>query len=153
MANNKKSKKTETPAVITEIPEAKAAEIDVPEKKNSKPKAEKKSASAAKKAAAVKAVKEEAVENKPAETKAVKPAEKKPAKKTAKAAAAKESLVIQSGENEYTMADIIEKCEKDHRGGRRLHIKSIQVYVKSDNNELRAYYVINGEANGKYVVL
>lgn len=150
MANNKKSKKTETPAVITEIPEAKAAETAAPEKKPAKPKAEKKSAPAAKKAAAVK---EEAAEKKPAETKAVKSAEKKPAKKTAKTSAPKESLVIQSGENEYTIADIIEKCEKDYRGGRRLHIKSIQVYVKSDNNELRAYYVINGEANGKYVVL
>lgn len=145
MANKKNSKKTEVPAAVNETPAVKVEEAAAPEKKAPKPKAEKKAAPAAKKAPAVK---EEAAEKKPAEAKAA-----KPAKKTTKTSATKESLVIQSGDNEYTMADIIEKCKNDHRGGKRLHITSIQVYVKSDNNELRAYYVINDKADGKYVVL
>lgn len=70
------------------------------------------------------------------------PAEKKKRssnKKTNKA----EEFIIQSSGNEYTMSDITEMCKNAYRDGTRKQIKSIRVYVKSENNGIRAYYVIN----------
>lgn len=41
------------------------------------------------------------------------------------------------------MSDITEMCKNAYRNGTRKQIKSIRVYVKSENNGIRAYYVIN----------
>ena len=40
-----------------------------------------------------------------------------------------------------------------YKNGSRKHIKSCDVYVKSENGNLRAYYVINGNVNGAYIDL
>ncbi len=77
------------------------------------------------------------------------PAEKKKRTSNKKAKANKsEEFVIQSNGNDYTMSDITEMCKNAYRGGTRKQIKSIKVYVKSENNGIRAYYVINDNANG-----
>ncbi len=76
-------------------------------------------------------------------------AEKKKRTSNKKAKANKsEEFVIQSNGNDYTMSDITEMCKNAYRGGTRKQIKSIKVYVKSENNSIRAYYVINDKANG-----
>ncbi len=77
------------------------------------------------------------------------PAEKKKRTSNKKAKANKsEEFVIQSNGNDYTMSDITEMCKNTYRNGTRKQIKSIRVYVKSENNGIRAYYVINDKANG-----
>ncbi len=77
------------------------------------------------------------------------PAEKKKRTSNKKAKSNKsEEFVIQSNGNDYTMSDITEMCKNAYRGGTRKQIKSIKVYVKSENNGIRAYYVINDNANG-----
>lgn len=77
------------------------------------------------------------------------PADKKKRTSNKKAKANKsEEFVIQSNGNDYTMSDITEKCKNAYRNGTRKQIKSIKVYVKSENNGIRAYYVINDNANG-----
>lgn len=59
-----------------------------------------------------------------------------------------EDVIIQSNGNEYSMSDITEMCKNDYRGGTRKQIKSIKVYVKAENNVIRAYYVVNDSASG-----
>ncbi len=46
------------------------------------------------------------------------------------------------------MSDITEMCKNDYRGGTRKQIKSIKVYIKAENNVVRAYYVVNDSASG-----
>lgn len=59
-----------------------------------------------------------------------------------------EDVIIQSSGNEYSMSDITEMCKNDYRGGTRKQIKSIKVYIKAENNIVRAYYVVNDSASG-----
>lgn len=59
-----------------------------------------------------------------------------------------EDVIIQSSGNEYSMSDITEMCKNDYRGGTRKQIKSIKVYIKAENNVVRAYYVVNDSASG-----
>lgn len=59
-----------------------------------------------------------------------------------------EDVIIQSNGNEYSMSDITEMCRNDYRGGTRKQIKSIKVYIKAENNIIRAYYVVNDSASG-----
>lgn len=59
-----------------------------------------------------------------------------------------EDIIIQSSGGEYTMSDITEKCKNDYRGGSRKQIKSIKVYLKAENNGIRAYYVVNDTVSG-----
>lgn len=65
----------------------------------------------------------------------------------------KEVFLIQSNGNDYTMDDIKEACKEAYKSGTRKHVKSIDVYLKAENGGLRAYYVINGKADGSYIVL
>lgn len=72
----------------------------------------------------------------------------KKAKSTSTKTAKTEDVIIQSSGNEYTMSDITEMCKNDYRGGTRKQIKSIKVYIKAENNIVRAYYVVNDSASG-----
>ena len=84
--------------------------------------------------------------------------ETKPAPK-AKPAAKKEEVknadvfVIQSNGKEYTNDDIVELCKAAYRNGTSKQVKSCDVYLKAENNGLRAYYVINGNADGSFIDL
>lgn len=77
----------------------------------------------------------------------------------AKSAAKKEEVkkadvfVIQSNGKEYTNDDIVELCKAAYRNGTRKQVKSCDVYLKAENNGLRAYYVINGNADGSFIDL
>ena len=77
----------------------------------------------------------------------------------AKPAAKKEEVkkadvfVIQSNGKEYTNDDIVELCKAAYRNGTRKQVKSCDVYLKAENNGLRAYYVINGNADGSFIDL
>lgn len=72
----------------------------------------------------------------------------KKAKSTSTKTAKTEDVIIQSSGNEYSMSDITEMCKNDYRGGTRKQIKSIKVYIKAENNVVRAYYVVNDSASG-----
>lgn len=86
---------------------------------------------------------------KKADTVAPAAAEKKKRAYNKKANSAKaENIIIQSNGGEYTMSDINEICKSDYRNGSRKRIKSIKVYIKAENNSIRAYYVVNDNANG-----
>lgn len=80
-----------------------------------------------------------------------------PKKKTAPAkteAAKKDDVfVIQSSGKDYTMEDVKEACKEAYKNGTRKHIKSCDVYLKAENGGLRAYYVINGKADGAFIDL
>ncbi len=103
------------------------------------------------------AAKKEAIAEKaaaPAEKVRKKPG-RKPGTAASKAKSKKagkiEEIVFQSSGNNYTMSEIIEKCKDAYRGGTRKRISEIQVYVKSENGIMKAYYVVNGKA-GEYPV-
>lgn len=108
------------------------------------------------KPAEVKATAEAPVE-KPVEKKAEKPAAKKAekAEKAPKKAAEekKNDVFLIQGIGEHTVADITELCKADYKNGSRKRVASIDIYVKAEHGELRAYYVVNGNAEGKYIVL
>lgn len=111
-----------------------------------------KSAPAETKAAEVK----ETVKGAPAKAAELKTAPKnKPAAKTEKAAAPKkeDTFVFQSNDKEYTAEQITELCKAAYRNGTRKQVKSCNVYLKNENGGLRAYYVINGNADGAYIDL
>lgn len=59
-----------------------------------------------------------------------------------------EDIIIQSVGGEYAMSDITDMCKNDYRGGSRKQIKSIKVYLKAENNGIRAYYVVNDTVSG-----
>ena len=62
-------------------------------------------------------------------------------------------FLIQSNGKDYTMDDIKEACKEAYKNGTRKHVKSIDVYLKAENGGLRAYYVINGKADGAFIDL
>lgn len=80
----------------------------------------------------------------PKETPAAAP--KKAASK--KSAAPVEVVHLQFGGNEWTVSDLVEKAKAAYaaKGGEISAIKELQLYVKPE--EQKAYYVINGEADG-----
>lgn len=80
----------------------------------------------------------------------VKTAEKKKPTKLAKPA---DKFVIQSGDKDYSMDDIKAMCKDAYRNGSRKHVKSIDVYLKAENGNLRVYYVINGNPEGAFIDL
>lgn len=59
-----------------------------------------------------------------------------------------DEVVIQSGSKDYTFFEITEMCKDAYRGGTRKQIKSIKVYVKAEDNQLKAYYVVNDSISG-----
>lgn len=127
---------------------AKTAEVV----ENVKPAAEVKSP--AKKPAPVKEALEKAAETVAEAVAEIKAEKFAPAKKpAAKKAPVKTDVFLIQGAGEHTVADITELCKADYKNGSRKHVKSIDVYVKAENGELRAYYVVNGNPEGKYIVL
>ncbi|MDY3791270.1 MAG: DUF6465 family protein [Oscillospiraceae bacterium] len=146
-----KDKKTQSkPAVSAEA--AKPAET-VKAVENVKPAEEVKAAPAEKKAE--KPAPAKTAEKPVAEKKTVKPAAEKKTEKPAskKAEPVKKDIFLIQGAGEHTVADITELCKADYKNGSRKHVKSIDIYVKAENGELRAYYVVNGNPEGKYIVL
>ena len=146
-----KDKKTQSkPAVSAEA--AKPAET-VKAVENVKPAEEVKAAPAEKKAE--KPAPAKTAEKPVAEKKTVKPAAEKKAEKpvSKKAEPVKKDIFLIQGAGEHTVADITELCKADYKNGSRKHVKSIDIYVKAENGELRAYYVVNGNPEGKYIVL
>ena len=75
----------------------------------------------------------------------------KATKKTANKA--EDKFVIQSNGKDYSMEEIKEVCKAAYKNGTRKHVKSVDVYLKAENGNLRAYYVINGNADGAYIDL
>lgn len=74
-------------------------------------------------------------------------------KKKTEAAKKDDVFVIQSSGKDYTMEDVKEACKEAYKNGTRKHVKSIDVYLKAENGGLRAYYVINGKADGAFIDL
>ena len=81
-----------------------------------------------------------------AEKEEKKPAAKKaPEKDTAK-------LFIEFGGNKFAADEIVEKCKAAYKADNsRKQVRSIEVYVKPEDN--KAYYVVNGKADGLYIDL
>ena len=155
MATKRTTKKAETMAAkkaaktVAEVKATAAAEV----------KAEPSKAEAVKTATesvtetAKEAVKETA--KAPAKT-AVKAEAKKPVvRRTAKkAAVAAEEIFIQYAGKEFTTKDVVANVKKawtEMTGKKEEDIQDIKVYVKTEEN--KAYYVVNGEAEGHYVEL
>ncbi|WP_455527948.1 DUF6465 family protein [Huintestinicola sp.] len=78
---------------------------------------------------------------------------KKAAPAKAEAPKKDDVFVIQSNGKDYAMDDIKEACKEAYKNGTRKHVKSIDVYLKAENGGLRAYYVINGKADGAFIDL
>ena len=155
MATKRTTKKAETMAAkkaaktVAEVKATAAAEV----------KAEPSKAEAVKTATeSVKETAKEAVKETtkaPAKT-AVKAEAKKPAvRRTAKkAAVAAEEIFIQYAGKEFTTKDVVANVKKawtEMTGKKEEDIQDIKVYVKTEEN--KAYYVVNGEAEGHYVEL
>ena len=82
---------------------------------------------------------------------AKKPADRRTAKKAAVAA---EEIFIQYAGKEFTTKDVVANVKKawtEMTGKKEEDIQDIKVYVKTEEN--KAYYVVNGEAEGHYVEL
>lgn len=123
---------------------------------------------AAKTVAEVKATAAAEVKAEPSKAEAVKETAKAPAKtagkaeakkpavrRTAKkAAVAAEEIFIQYAGKEFTTKDVVANVKKawtEMTGKKEEDIQDIKVYVKTEEN--KAYYVVNGEAEGHYVEL
>ena len=63
------------------------------------------------------------------------------------------NFIIQSGDNDYTIKKIKEMCIESYRGSTRKRVSTIDVYVKFENGSVRAYYVVNGKAEGRFIEL
>ena len=152
MATKRTTKKAETMAAkkaaktVAEVKATAAAEV----------KAEPSKAEAVK-TAVVETVKEAVKETAKAPAKTAGKAEaKKPAvRRTAKkAAVAAEEIFIQYAGKEFTTKDVVANVKKawtEMTGKKEEDIQDIKVYVKTEEN--KAYYVVNGEAEGHYVEL
>lgn len=79
---------------------------------------------------------------KKAETK--KPAAKKTA---AKKSSVESKVYIQFFGKQVTANDVVALCEADYKSNNKAAVKSIEVYVKPEDNA--AYYVVNGKIEGK----
>ena len=158
MATKRTTKKAETMAAkkaaktVAEVKATAAAEV----------KAEPSKAEAVK-TAVVETVKA-ATETVKAATESVKETAKEAVKETAKApavrrtakkaAVAAEEIFIQYAGKEFTTKDVVANVKKawtEMTGKKEEDIQDIKVYVKTEEN--KAYYVVNGEAEGHYVEL
>lgn len=159
MATKRTTKKAETMAAkkaaksVAEVKATAAAEV----------KAEPSKAEAVKTAvvetvkAATETVKEAVKETAKAPVKVAAPkaeAKKPVARRTKKAAVAAEEVFIQYAGKEFTTKDLVAEVKKawtEMTGKKEEEIQDIKVYVKTEEN--KAYYVVNGEAEGHYVEL
>ena len=134
--------KTETKTAVKEAEKAPVAKAE----EKAPVKAEVK-----KPAAKKETVKKETKKAAPAKAEAKKPAVRRTAKKAAVAA---EEIFIQYAGKEFTTKDVVANVKKawtEMTGKKEEDIQDIKVYVKTEEN--KAYYVVNGEAEGHYVEL
>lgn len=99
--------------------------------------------------ASVKSPATSVVEAPAAKAKGTNTASKKKAAPAKTEAPKKDVFLIQSNGKDYTMDDIKEA----YKNGTRKHVKSIDVYLKAENGGQKAYYVINGKADGAFIDL
>lgn len=76
------------------------------------------------------------------------PDEKKTVKKrnTRKTTAVDSNVYIQYFGKQVTTKDIIDSCQADYKSNNRAAVKSLEVYVKPEDDT--AYYVVNGNVQG-----
>lgn len=73
--------------------------------------------------------------------------------KAAEKAAVTETVNFQFGGKSYTPEDLLKSCKdvwKYDLGGKEEDIKSIELYVKPEENS--TYYVINGDVTGSFFI-
>ena len=155
MATKRTTKKAETMAAkkaaktVAEVKATAAAEVKAEPSKAEAVKA----ATERVKETAKEAVKETA--KAPAKTAGKAEAKKPAVRRTAKkAAVAAEEIFIQYAGKEFTTKDVVANVKKawtEMTGKKEEDIQDIKVYVKTEEN--KAYYVVNGEAEGHYVEL
>ena len=155
MATKRTTKKAETMATkkaaktVAEVKATAAAEVKAEPSKAEAVKA----ATESVKETAKEAVKETA--KAPAKTAGKAEAKKPAVRRTAKkAAVAAEEIFIQYAGKEFTTKDVVANVKKawtEMTGKKEEDIQDIKVYVKTEEN--KAYYVVNGEAEGHYVEL
>ena len=155
MATKRTTKKAETMAAkkaaktVAEVKATAAAEVKAEPSKAEAVKA----ATESVKETAKEAVKETA--KAPAKTAGKAEAKKPAVRRTAKkAAVAAEEIFIQYAGKEFTTKDVVANVKKawtEITGKKEEDIQDIKVYVKTEEN--KAYYVVNGEAEGHYVEL
>lgn len=162
MASKKNAKKVTVSAEVKEAPaaEVKTEEAAAPEVKTESAKKTTDTAKETvtkadeKKPAEKKVAEKKAAEKKPAEKKAAekKPVEKKAAEPKKAAEKAKDKVIVQFAGKEYDSAKIVESCKAAYRADNaRKQIRAIEVYIKPEEN--KAYYVVNGKAEGLYIEL
>ena len=155
MATKRTTKKAETMAAkkaaktVAEVKATAAAEVKAEPSKAEAVKA----ATESVKETAKEAVKETA--KAPAKTAGKAEAKNPAVRRTAKkAAVAAEEIFIQYAGKEFTTKDVVANVKKawtEMTGKKEEDIQDIKVYVKTEEN--KAYYVVNGEAEGHYVEL
>ena len=155
MATKRTTKKAETMAAkkaaktVAEVKATAAAEVKAEPSKAEAVKA----ATESVKETAKEAVKETA--KAPAKTAGKAEAKKPAVRRTAKkAAVAAEEIFIQYAGKDFTTKDVVANVKKawtEMTGKKEEDIQDIKVYVKTEEN--KAYYVVNGEAEGHYVEL
>lgn len=148
MANKKVNKFANTNTVKTT--ENKSAETVVPAAAPVEAKAAAPEVKAPVEAKAEVKTEAEKEEKKPAAKKAPAKKEEAPAEKAVKNDTAK--LFIEFGGNKFAADEIVEKCKAAYKADNsRKQVRSIEVYVKPEDN--KAYYVVNGKADGLYIDL
>lgn len=152
MANKKVNKFANTNTVKTT--ENKSAETVVPAAAHVEAKAAAPEVKAPVEAKAEVKTEAEKEEKKPAAKKAPAKKEEAPAEKAVKKAPEKDTakLFIEFGGNKFAADEIVEKCKAAYKADNsRKQVRSIEVYVKPEDN--KAYYVVNGKADGLYIDL
>ncbi len=152
MANKKVNKFANTNTVKTT--ENKSAETVVPAAAPVEAKAAAPEVKAPVEAKAEVKTEAEKEEKKPAAKKATAKKEEAPAEKAVKKAPEKDTakLFIEFGGNKFAADEIVEKCKAAYKADNsRKQVRSIEVYVKPEDN--KAYYVVNGKADGLYIDL
>lgn len=152
MANKKVNKFANTNTVKTT--ENKSAETVVPASAPVEAKAAAPEVKAPVEAKAEVKTEAEKEEKKPAAKKAPAKKEEAPAEKAVKKAPEKDTakLFIEFGGNKFAADEIVEKCKAAYKADNsRKQVRSIEVYVKPEDN--KAYYVVNGKADGLYIDL
>ena len=90
----------------------------------------------------------------PAKAAAPKAEAKKPAARRTRKAVVTEEVFLQYAGKEFTTKDLVSEVKKawtEMTGKKEEDIQDIKVYVKTEEN--KAYYVVNGEAEGHYIEL
>ena len=152
MANKKVNKFANTNTVKTT--ENKSAETVIPAAAPVEAKAAAPEVKAPVEAKAEVKTEAEKEEKKPAAKKAPAKKEEAPAEKAVKKAPEKDTakLFIEFGGNKFAADEIVEKCKAAYKADNsRKQVRSIEVYVKPEDN--KAYYVVNGKADGLYIDL